>query len=54
MFMNELENELNVATTENGALGYKTTKSELVDFNFKVASYRNRSENEIKHDFEKV
>lgn len=54
MFMNELENELNVAITENGALGYKTTKSELVDFNFKVASYRNRSENEIKHDFEKV
>ena len=43
MFIECLENELNVSTTENGAQGYKTTKSALVDFNFKIPSYRNKS-----------
>lgn len=53
-FINGLENETNVSITENGATGYKTTKHEIVDFNFKVASYRSKSENEIKSDFKKV
>ena len=54
MFIDELEKELNVSITENGAEGYATTGKELVDFNFKVASYRNKSENEIIVDFKKV
>lgn len=41
-FMNELENELNISITENGAVGFKTTKSKLVDFNFKVPSFRDK------------
>lgn len=53
-FINGLENETNVSMTENGALGYKTTKHEIVDFNFKVASYRSKSEKEILADFRKV
>lgn len=54
MFIDALESELNKSYTENGALGLKTTKSELVDFNFKIASYRNKSDNEIICDFKKV
>ena len=53
-FIEKLENELNVSTTENGALGYKTTKSALVDFNFKVSSYRNRSPKTIIREFKEV
>ena len=29
-----------VAITENGAIGYRTTFNPLLDFNFKVPSYR--------------
>ena len=54
MFIEALEKEMNKSITENGALGYKTTKHEIVDFNFKVASYRNKTEEEIKADFKKV
>ena len=54
MFIEALEKEMNKSVTENGALGYKTTKHEIVDFNFKVASYRNKTEEEIKADFKKV
>ena len=39
-FMNELKNQTNVAITENGALGYKTTFNALLDFNYKVPSLR--------------
>ena len=53
-FIEGLENEFNTSTTENGALGYKTTKKAIVDFNFKVSSFRDRSEEEIKHEFIKV
>lgn len=53
-FMKNLEDELNVSVTENGAVGYKTTKSELLDFNFKIASYRDKSDDIIQHDFIKV
>lgn len=53
-FINGVEEELNVSTTENGALGYKTTGKALLDFNFKVASYRNMSEDKIIADFKKA
>lgn len=53
-FIEGLENELNVSFTENGAAGYKTTKSALLDFNFKIASYRQVADNTIQHDFIKV
>jgi hypothetical protein len=46
-----LDNEYNVSITENGARGYKTTNHSLLDMNFKVSSYRKRSENEIIQDF---
>ena len=34
-------NEPYIAYTENGAAGYSTTKSALLDMNFKLSSYRN-------------
>ena len=49
-----LNEDYNNSTTENGAKGYKTTGKALLDFNFKVASYRNKSEDEIVKDFDKV
>lgn len=50
----ELEKENNSSITENGAKGYKTTKSALVDINFKVSSLRNSDENEIIELFDKA
>lgn len=43
----------NVSVTENGMVGYKTTNHELLDFNFKVSSYRDNL-GVAKVDFEKV
>lgn len=43
----------NVSITENGMEGYKHTDHALVDFNFKVASYRSDKEAAVK-DFQKV
>lgn len=43
----------NVSVTENGMIGYKTTYHDLLDFNFKVSSYRNDIDAGIK-DFKKV
>ena len=40
--------------TENGAVGYQTTGKALLDMNYKVSSYRNRSESEILGDFIKA
>ena len=39
-FIEALEKVSNTSTTENGAQGYKTTGKALVDFNFKLPSYR--------------
>ena len=43
--MKELENKIekvnSMQKTENGAVGYSTTRNELVDLNFKVPSFRN-------------
>ena len=49
-----LDEDFNESTTENGAIGYRTTGKAILDFNFKIASYRNKSESEIISDFAKV
>ena len=49
-----LNEDYNNSTTENGAVGYRTTGKALLDFNFKVASYRNKNGVEIVNDFMKV
>ena len=49
-----LDTNTNVSITENGAVGYKTTGTYLLDMNFKVASYRHMSEDEILTDWEKA
>ena len=54
MFVDILKDELNCSETENGALGYKTTGSKLVDFNFNIASYRSKPKNKIQTDFKAV
>ena len=41
-FIEALEKVSNTSTTENGAQGYKTTGKALVDFNFKLPSYRDK------------
>ncbi|WP_300924632.1 DUF2828 family protein [uncultured Clostridium sp.] len=54
-FIEALEKVMNTSTTENGAEGYKTTGKALVDFNFKLPSYRNkRNTNNLTLDFAKV
>lgn len=55
-FVNGLRAELRnaPAVTENGALGYATTGKCLLDMNFKLASYRNMSEDAITADFAKA
>lgn len=58
MFLNLVESELkkreNFSKTENGAVGYKSTNSALVDINYKVSSLRNSSEEEIETLFSKA
>lgn len=49
-----LKNYNNISTTENGAAGYRTTTSALVDLNFKVASLRARTAQEITEGFIKA
>lgn len=53
-FMENLKDTFNVSTTENGAIGYKSTCSKLVDMNFKVSSYRNKTDDEILSDFKQA
>ena len=56
-FLSKLEDTIdrhyNVSTTENGALGYKTTKSNILDMNFKVPSYR-RDKQSLLYDFRRA
>ena len=42
-----LDSDANVSVTENGALGFRTTGSKLLDLNFAVSSLRNDTEYEI-------
>lgn len=53
MFMSAMKDELNNAkqTTENGAVGYRTTGKKLLDLNFSVASLRGASEQTIINKF---
>jgi hypothetical protein len=53
IFSDALKNTLNdeKSITENGAIGYKTSKSALVDFNFNASSFRNKDEQEIRDAF---
>lgn len=55
-FMNAIQNTINdeKITTENGALGYRTTGKELLDLNFAVASLRNMSDEEVAQRFKKA
>lgn len=46
-----VENTKNFSTTENGAVGYKTTGSKLVDLNFRIPSMRGGLSNQDIHDF---
>lgn len=52
-FMNGLKETLSNETqlTENGAVGYKTTGKKLLDLNFSVTSFRNKSDREITNKF---
>lgn len=52
--LRETQVKTSLEYTENGALGYKTTGKELLDMNFKVSSYRNLDDREIKSDFTRV
>lgn len=52
MFMNEIKNTMmhhdaNLCTTENGAVGYKSTLNPILDANFKIASFRHASDADI-------
>ena len=58
-FMENLKNEAlneeyNVAYSENGARGYATTGKSLLDFSFKLSNYRATNELSITKDFEKA
>ena len=49
-----LEATGNASETENGAFGYKSTFDPMVDFNFRLASYRGASQEKIEEDFLKI
>lgn len=52
-YQNLTATQTNVSITENGAVGYKTEGHALVDFNFKVSSYRGNARQGAS-DFQKV
>lgn len=49
-FMTALQDETNKSVTENGAIGYNTTYNELLDFNYKVPSLRNASDEVLQRE----
>ena len=49
-----LETMGNISETENGAFGYKSTFDPMVDFSFRLASYRGASQEKIEEDFAKI
>jgi hypothetical protein len=56
-FMNDLKQTLNensFAYTENGALGFSTSGTKLLDINFAVTSFRNKSDKAIEDAFVKA
>lgn len=46
--------ETSYSVTENGALGFASSGSKLLDINFKVTSFRNKSNREIEDAFAKA
>lgn len=55
-FCDALKSQLSERTqlTENGAVGYVTTGSQLVDMFFKISSYRSMPDHEVLSDYAKV
>ena len=56
-FMNDLKTTLDensYAVTENGALGFSTSGRKLLDLNFSVTSFRNKSDKAIEDAFAKA
>ena len=53
-FSSALKSEFNKVETENGGYGYKTTNSPIVDFFYRVSSYRSADIPEIIKDFDPV
>lgn len=49
-----LGEDFNKSTTENGAVGYRTSGKELLDLNFAVSSLRNETPEQIKRRFAKA
>lgn len=52
--LNNLKNELNYTTTENGAVTHETSRSHLLDFFALAGAMRNRSEQDIMQLFSKA
>lgn len=48
------ESDANVSVTENGAVGYRSTGKNLLDMNFKIASYRSLGLQVIVNDWVKA
>ena len=53
-FVNALKNELNTNVTENGLVGYKTTDSVLLDFNYKVPSMRRMDNTVLNKEIDRL
>ena len=56
-FMNDLKTTLDensFSVTENGALGFSTSGKALLDINFAVTSFRNKSDKAIEDAFAKA
>ena len=54
LIKNECDRQANLTTTENGAVGYKSTGKNLLDMNYKISSFRNCTEEEIIESFDKA
>lgn len=54
LIQEELKEQENYSITENGAIGYKSTGSALVDINYKVSSLRQSDEGDIINLFDKA
>lgn len=54
MFIDNLKETANLTTSTNGAIMYSSTFNPLLDFNFKISSYRNGDEDTIINDWDKV
>ena len=53
-FVNALKNELNTNVTENGLVGYKSTDSVLLDFNYKVPSMRKMNDKSLNKEIDRL